>query len=177
MKVGTADEWGQEPLRRVVFSLGSNLGEPVQNLQAAVSLLRATPRLEVVSVSGVYRTAPVGFADQPDFWNIVVLADTTLSAPIILDRAHAIEDGLGRIRVFRNGPRTVDVDIIVISDQVMKTDELVVPHPRAHERAFVLVPWLEVDPEGAIPGKGRVDRILSTLDTSGVERCADLVIT
>lgn len=167
---------GMAPLRMVTYSLGSNLGDRLEYLQSAVELLRMTPGLTVTGVSSVYETEPVGYLDQPDFLNIVVVAESTLASTVMLERAHAIEEGLDRVRTIRNGPRTIDIDLIAVGDRVINGDIITLPHPRAHERAFVLVPWLEVDPAAVLVGHGRVADLVEKLNTSGVRRRDDLGI-
>lgn len=161
---------GMKPLRRAVMSLGGNSGEVLETLQEAVELIAATPDVVVTDVSGVYRTAPWGKTDQPDFLNIVLIAETMLVSDILLERLQTIENYLGRVRDERWGPRTVDIDLIVLGDRVRTDDVLTLPHPRAHERAFVLVPWLEADPAAHLPGRGDVADLLDTVGTDGVER-------
>lgn len=161
---------GMKPLRRAVFSLGGNEGDVLETLQKAVDAIASTPDVVVTDVSSVYRTAPVGKTDQPDFLNIVLLAETMMPSSILLERVQAIETWLGRVRDERWGPRTIDIDLIRIGDRQRDDDHLTLPHPRAHERAFVLVPWLETDPAAEVPGVGGVAELLAGLDTSGVER-------
>ncbi|MGH3354509.1 MAG: 2-amino-4-hydroxy-6-hydroxymethyldihydropteridine diphosphokinase [Nocardioidaceae bacterium] len=157
------------PIRRGVLALGSNLGERFVNLQGAVSTLADTPEVVVVGVSPVYETKPVGGpADARDYLNAVVVIDTTLSAHTLLDRCLAVEDAYDRERGERGAPRTLDVDLIVLGDRRADDDELTLPHPRAHERAFVLKPWADIDPEGEVPGQGRVSDLLGKLDLEDV---------
>ena len=125
---------------KAVFSLGSNMGNPFAHLRDAVRLISETPGLHDVVVSPVYVTAPVGGVQQDDFLNLVVVATSDLPPSVLLERAHVIEDAHGRERTIPNGPRTLDVDLICVGDETVTTDELTLPHPRAHERAFVLVP-------------------------------------
>jgi len=167
---------GMSTKRHVVFSLGSNLGDRLAALQEAVADLKETPGMSVTAVSGVYETAAVGPLQQPDFLNAVVLADSTLASNVMLDRCLAIEDALGRVRTVPGGPRTIDVDLIAVSDRVTSNERLTLPHPRAAERAFVLIPWLEVDPDAELVGHGSVAGLLAGLDTSGVRRRDDLII-
>ncbi|MFT4216923.1 MAG: 2-amino-4-hydroxy-6-hydroxymethyldihydropteridine diphosphokinase [Micropruina sp.] len=168
---------GMVPLRQVVFSLGSNLGDRLAHLQGAVDLLRMTPTLTIVDVSSVYETAPVGTVlDQPDFLNIVVRADSTLASLVLLERAQAIEENFQRTREVPGGARTLDVDLVVVGNRVKNTPVLTLPHPRAHERAFVLLPWLEIDPAAVVPERGPVADLLRDVDTSGVRRRDDLAI-
>jgi 2-amino-4-hydroxy-6-hydroxymethyldihydropteridine diphosphokinase len=165
------------PIRPTVLSLGSNVGDRLANLQGAVDALQDTPEVHLMSVSSIYETAPIDAPEgSPDFFNAIVLADTTLSVGMLLDRAQAIEAAFGRERAELNAPRTLDVDLIVVGDRLSHTEELTLPHPRAHERAFVLVPWLEVDEQAYIPGKGKVSELLDGVDTSTVVRRDDLAI-
>jgi len=166
------------PIRRVVVALGSNLGERLVNLQAAVDSLADTPEVWVTNVSPVYETEPVGTPeDSKDFLNAVVLLDTTLSARTLLDRAHAIEAAYGRERgddVEPNAPRTLDVDLIVVGDRIADGPEMVLPHPRAAERAFVLAPWFDVEPDASIPGYGEIAALLDKVGRDGISRRDDL---
>ena len=169
---------GMKPLRKVVYSIGSNLGDRLGNVQGAVDAISDTPDVIVVDVSSVYETTPVGGpADSPLFLNIVVVAETTLEPQTLVERAFAIEEAYGRARDGeRWGPRTLDVDLIMVGNAVVDQEDLKLPHPLAHERAFVLVPWYEVDPTGEIAGKGAIGDLLSRADSSGVVRRDDLVI-
>ncbi|MEJ7689981.1 MAG: 2-amino-4-hydroxy-6-hydroxymethyldihydropteridine diphosphokinase [Nocardioidaceae bacterium] len=163
------------PIRPAVLALGSNVGERHANLQGAVNSLADTPEVHVVAVSSVYETEPV---DAPEgsrtFLNAILLADTTLSVATLLDRAKAVEAAYGRERGERHAPRTLDVDLIVVGDRVCDTPDLTLPHPLAHERGFVLVPWHEIDEQAEIPGKGKVSDLLDGLDIGGVVRREDL---
>jgi 2-amino-4-hydroxy-6-hydroxymethyldihydropteridine diphosphokinase len=168
---------GMRPIRQAVLAVGSNLGDRLDKLQGGVSALEDTPEVTVVAISSVYETEPVGGPAESDkFLNAVVLIDTTLTVHTLLDRALAIEDAFGRERSEPGAPRTLDVDVIVVGNRVAEDEQLVLPHPRAHERAFVLVPWLEIDPEGEIPGKGFVADLIGDVDTSGVVKREDLEI-
>ena len=164
------------PIRRVVIGLGSNLGERFANLQGAVGALADTPDVWVTGVSGIYESQPVDCPpDSKTFLNAVVLADTTLSAHRLLDRALAIESAFGRDRSGeRNAPRPLDVDLIVVGNRKADDDELTLPHPRAHERAFGLVPWHEVEPDAEIPGQGPIAELLEKTGQSGVVRREDV---
>jgi len=143
-------------MTRVVLALGSNLGDRLANLQAAVDALCGPGGLGFVAVSPVYETAPVGGPGQPDFLNAVLLASTALPARAVLDRAHAAEAARRRVRGVAGGPRTLDVDIISYDDVVSEDPGLTLPHPRAHQRAFVLVPWHDVEPAARLAGHGPV---------------------
>ena len=157
------------PIRRGILALGSNLGERFNNLQGAVSTLADTPEVVVVGLSPVYETKPVGGPeDARDFLNAVVAIDTTLSAHTLLERCLAVEDAFDRERGERNAPRTLDVDLIVLGERLADDEDLRLPHPRAHERAFVLKPWADIEPDAEIPGQGRIADLLGKLDLDGI---------
>ena len=166
------------PIRRVVISIGSNLGERRTNLQGAVDSLSDTPEVWVTDVSPVYETVPMDSpADARDYLNAVVLLDTTLSARTLLDRAFAIEAAYGRDRSEEsdeNSPRTLDVDLIVVGDRRADDDDLVLPHPRAGERAFVLAPWHDVEPDAEIPDVGAIADLLEKSGREGVTLREDI---
>lgn len=164
------------PIRRAVLSIGSNLGDRRLNLQGAVDSLVDTPEVWVTGVSPVYETEPIDSReDAKDYLNAVVLLDTTLSARTLLDRAQAIESAYGRERDgSHNAPRTLDVDLIVVGDRRSDKDELRLPHPRAGERAFVLVPWSDLEPDAEIPGVGAIAELIDKVGTDGVTRRDDI---
>jgi 2-amino-4-hydroxy-6-hydroxymethyldihydropteridine diphosphokinase len=153
---------------RAVLALGANLGDRVEALQSAVDTLARAGK--VLAVSPVYQTAPVGGPEQPDYFNAVVVLETSLSVRALLDLAHDIENAAGRVRLERWGPRTLDVDIIAFDDVVSDDPVLTLPHPRARERAFVLMPWLDAAPDAVLVGYGAVADLVATLDTGGVRR-------
>jgi 2-amino-4-hydroxy-6-hydroxymethyldihydropteridine diphosphokinase len=152
---------------RVVIALGSNLGDRMASLQGAVDALCGPPGLSYLAVSPVYETAPVGGPSQPDFLNAVLLATTVRPARAVLARGQAAEAARRRVRTVAWGPRTLDVDIIAYGDVVSDDPALTLPHPRAHERAFVLAPWHDVDPDAKIPGRGAVADLLAGLAATG----------
>jgi len=160
--------------RRAAIALGSNQGNRLETLQGAVDALAETDGLEIAAVSSVFETDPVGGPQQPDYLNAVVVVLTTMSARDLLGRAHEIEQRFGRVRTQRWGPRTLDVDIVAVGDELVDEPDLVVPHPRAAERAFVLLPWLDADPDAALPGHGPIADLLAGLDTTGVRPRGDL---
>ena len=169
---------GMKPLRKVVYSIGSNLGDRLGNVQGAVDALSDTPDVIVVDISSVYETKPFGGPpDSPLFLNIVVIAETTLEPRTLVERAFAIEDAYGRTRDGgRWGPRTLDVDLIMVGNTSTDTEDLRLPHPLAGERAFVLLPWLEIDAKGEIPGVGKVADLAGQVSGEGVVRRDDLLI-
>jgi 2-amino-4-hydroxy-6-hydroxymethyldihydropteridine diphosphokinase len=153
----------------VVLALGSNLGDRLATLQAAVAAL-AGPPLTATAVSGVYETAPVGGPPQDDYLNAVLLGDWAGSCADLLSRGQAIEAELGRVRAQRWGPRTLDIDVIACGAERSDDPHLTLPHPRAHERAFVLAPWLDADPDAVLPGHGPVAALLAAIGAAGVRR-------
>jgi 2-amino-4-hydroxy-6-hydroxymethyldihydropteridine diphosphokinase len=162
---------GLRPIRRVVLALGSNVGDRNANLQGALNALADTPDLEVVAVSPVYETEDIyGTEGSPPFLNAVVVADSTLQARSLLERALAIEDAFGRVRTSRGAPRTLDVDLVIVGDRVIDEPDFVLPHPKAHERAFILIPWAEVSADDVLPGHGSVGELVTQVDKSGVTR-------
>jgi 2-amino-4-hydroxy-6-hydroxymethyldihydropteridine diphosphokinase len=161
--------------RRAVLALGSNLRDRLEHLQETVDALADTPGCEVVAVSPIYETEPVGGpSDQPRYLNAVIVVATIVPPGLLLERAHAIEDAFARVRQERWGPRTIDVDLISYGDQISDDPALTIPHPRAHERAFVLAPWHDVDPDAEIAGRGTVADLLAAVGTGGVRRRDDL---
>jgi len=132
--------------RRAYLGIGSNLGDRLEHLQLAVDDLAAADGVDLVAVSPVYETEPVGGPEQPDYLNAVVAVDTTLTAHELLRVAQAIEAEADRVRTVRWGPRTLDVDVLLVEGVQVEEPDLVVPHPRMTERAFVLVPLADLDP-------------------------------
>ena len=155
---------GQRPARRaarqVVLALGSNLGDRLATMQAGIDNLAAAPGLDMRAVSAVFETSPVGGPGQPDYLNAVLLAVSALPGEDILGYTQAAEHAQARVRSVRWGPRTLDIDIISIDDETSDDPKLTLPHPRAHERAFVLLPWHDVDPGATLPGFGKVGGLI-----------------
>jgi len=147
-----ASQVASAPKRRCYLGLGSNLGAKARNLAAALSLLARRPGLSLQRVSSVYRTRPVGLPHQPDFLNLVASVDSELSPTDLLKAALYAEKQLGRVRTVRWGPRTVDVDILLIDQLQIAEPSLTVPHPRLRERQFVLTPLAEIAPDLELPG-------------------------
>jgi 2-amino-4-hydroxy-6-hydroxymethyldihydropteridine diphosphokinase len=154
----------------VVLALGSNLGDRQDILQGAVDAIVGLPGIRVTAVSPIYETVPVGGPAQPDYLNAIVLADAARPARELLDRLHEIEAAFDRVRAVRWGPRTLDIDVIDFGGERSDDPALTLPHPRAHERAFVLGPWRDVDPDAALPGRGLVAELLAEADRSGLRR-------
>jgi 2-amino-4-hydroxy-6-hydroxymethyldihydropteridine diphosphokinase len=142
----------------VLLGLGANLGDPVAQLASGVAALRAV--VDVRAVSSVWRSEPVGYAAQPDFYNLVVVAESGLDPLALLDHAQRVESGMGRVRTFPNAPRTLDVDLLAAGLAVLDTPRLVLPHPRLAERGFVLHPLAEVAPGWRHPVLGATAREL-----------------
>ena len=161
---------------RAVLSVGANLGDRLGTLQGCVQAIAELPDTDVLAVSPVYQTAPVGGPPQPDYLNAVLLIQTGLPPRGLLDAIGGIEARFGRVRAERFGPRTLDIDVISYAGQVSDDPELTLPHPRAHERAFVLAPWRDIDPDAELPGHGPVDRLLAGLDQAGVQQVPGAVL-
>jgi 2-amino-4-hydroxy-6-hydroxymethyldihydropteridine diphosphokinase len=150
---------------RAYVALGSNLGDREQTLRDAVAALGSEPDVEIAAVSGLIETEPVGYLDQPRFVNGVVALDTRLSARALLELLLDVERRFGRSRdgVPAQGPRTLDLDLLLYGDDELDEPGLQVPHPRMHERAFVLGPLAEIAPELEIPGRGEVQALVARL--------------
>lgn len=146
---------------KAVIALGSNLGNPKENLDLAIALLREAT--EVLKVSSYYVTKPVGYEDQPDFVNAVCIIESELPAIDLLHMLHGIEKAMGRERTIKWGPRTIDLDIIQYGSLLSKAEELTLPHPRAHERKFVLEPWYEIEPEAILLTHGKIFELIKNL--------------
>jgi dihydropteroate synthase len=168
-RAGALGRGGAEQGVRAVLAIGANLGDRLGTLRAAVAALGRVPGTTVLAVSPVYETDPVGGPDQPAYLNAVLTVRTTLRPRELLRAVNGVEAAFGRVREVRFGPRTLDIDIIGYGDQTSDDPVLTLPHPRARERAFVLVPWLDLDPDAALPG-GRVADLLPGLDVRGVRR-------
>lgn len=148
-------------------ALGSNLDDPRTQVEHGFEALASLPRTVLAARSRLYRTPPWGVSDQPDFINAVARLETSLSPRELLDALLAIEMRAGRVRGVRNGPRILDLDLLTYDDRVIDEPDLAVPHPRLHERAFVLLPLADVAPDFRVPGRGRVSDLLARVDTTG----------
>jgi 2-amino-4-hydroxy-6-hydroxymethyldihydropteridine diphosphokinase len=145
---------------RAYVALGSNLGDPLATVQAAFEALRTLPDSVLVAASPLYRSAPVGLRNQPDFINGVAALDTQLTAEVLLEELFAIEARFGRKRDFHHAPRTLDLDLLLFGCETRASPRLDLPHPRMHERAFVLLPLLDLAPGIAIPGRGPASELM-----------------
>ena len=146
---------------KAVIALGANIGNPKENLDLAITLLREAT--DLVSVSRYYATAPVGGPEQPDYLNAVCIIESELPAVDLLSLLHGIEKTLGRERIEHWGPRTIDLDLIQYGSLLSNSQELALPHPRAHERRFVLEPWHEIEPEAILLTHGKISQLLAQL--------------
>lgn len=146
---------------KAVIALGANIGNPKEQMDIAVSLLREA--LEVTAVSSYFTTAPVGGPEQPDYLNAVCIAESELPAAELLSLLHGIEKTLGRERIEHWGPRTIDLDLIQYGAILSYAEELTLPHPRAHERRFVLEPWAQVEPDALLLTHGKISELLAQL--------------
>lgn len=151
-------------------ALGANLGDPVSSLKAAVEALKTLPRTRFIKASGFFRTAPVGLRNQPDFINAVAALETELSPAELLAELFAVEARFGRQRSVKNAPRTLDLDLLLHGEARSDDPDLTLPHPRMHQRAFVLAPLAEVAPEVSVPGHGRVVDLLAACRDQTIER-------
>lgn len=157
-------------MTRAALALGSNLEDPEKQVTRGFEEIAALPLTMLVARSPLYRTAPVGYAEQPDFVNACALVETGLAPRALLDALLAVEERHGRVRNIPNGPRTLDLDIILYGDRVIDEPGLRVPHPRSHERAFVLRPLLDVWPDAEIPGKGPAAHLLQLVAPGAATR-------
>lgn len=149
-------------------ALGANIGDPLRQIEAGFTALAALPGTRLIARSSLYRSAPVGYADQPDFINAVALIETTLTPHALLDAVLGIERENGRVREFPNAPRTLDLDIVLYGDVILRESGLTIPHARMLERAFVMVPLAEIAPDTVVPGQGRVSDLARRVDAASV---------
>lgn len=156
-------------MNTVVLGLGSNMGDRLKNLNTAVHALSLLPSTNVVKASGVYITKPVGFDEQDDFYNAAVIIETQLSPYVVLGACLGIEADMGRVRRQKNGPRIIDIDVLLYESFSSDSFELTLPHPRIKERAFVMVPLLDLFPSGRAPGLYFAPH-LKEIGTEGVEK-------
>ncbi|CAN2225905.1 FolK 7,8-dihydro-6-hydroxymethylpterin-pyrophosphokinase [Candidatus Nanopelagicaceae bacterium] len=146
---------------KAVIALGANIGDPREQMDLAIALLKES--LEVSAVSSYFTTAPVGGPEQPDYLNAICIAESELPAADLLALLHGVEKVLGRERIEHWGPRTIDLDLIQYGSLLSYADELLLPHPRAHERRFVLEPWSQVEPDAILLTHGKISDLLEQL--------------
>jgi 2-amino-4-hydroxy-6-hydroxymethyldihydropteridine diphosphokinase len=157
-------------MTEAVLGLGANLGEPEAALRGAVAAINALPHTTVIAASHVYRTAPVGGPEQQDYCNAVVRIGTALPPEELLAAVLDIEQTWHRTREVHWGPRTLDIDVLTYGTVHQDDPVLTLPHPRAHVRGFVLLPWLEIDPDAELPGRGRIAALVAEVDVRDVVR-------
>lgn len=158
-----------------VIALGSNLAEPARQVRAALSALEAHPQIQIEKTSSLYVTAPIGYDDQPDFVNAVCSVRTSLDGVSLLAVLNRIEADFGRERTFRNAPRTLDLDIIDFDGISSDDPHLTLPHPRAHERSFVMKPLAEILPDFVLGGHGRAADLAAALGEEGIRLLEEAV--
>lgn len=152
------------------IALGSNLDNPIDTVQAAIQTIASQPSITLTKASSLYRTAPVGLAGQPDFINAVIAVETDLAPDDLLTTLLNIEAEFGRVRREKNGPRTLDLDVLLYDQVTLHHDHLTIPHPRLHLRAFVLVPLAEIAPNLTLPGRGTVGAWLPAVANQAIHR-------
>ena len=152
------------------IALGANLLEPEEQVRAGFEALAMLPNTLLAAMSSLYRSAPVGYLDQPDFVNAVARIDTALEPRQLLDALLGIEKRFGREREFPNSPRTLDLDIILYGEREVREPGLTIPHPRMHERAFVVVPLAEIAPQAIVPGLGTASDLVARVDASSLTK-------
>lgn len=157
---------------RAYIALGSNLQDPRQQVLNALQELAELPETQVVARSSLYRTAPVGYDNQPDFINAAAELRTSLTPHALLRQLLSLESAHGRERPFPNAPRALDLDVLMMDALEIHDSELTLPHPRMHERGFVLLPLAEIAPDLVIPGRGKVSELAQRCLDQGVERLA-----
>ena len=155
-------------MSKIYIALGSNLEEPSQQIYKAINLINSIDELSVTHTSSLYKTKPIGKVDQPDFINAAIKLEGDISPENLHTALQDIETQAGRIRKELNEPRTLDLDILLIDDLIMKTKKLTIPHPRMHQRQFVIVPLFEINQKLNIPGIGPINKILKMLPDQGV---------
>lgn len=157
----------------VWIGLGSNLGDPAKQVNTAVASLDRLPQSRLLACSGLYRSAPMGPQDQPDYINAVAGVETALPAEVLLENLQSIEQAHARVRGEHWGPRTLDLDILLYGDEIIKTQRLTVPHPGIADRNFVLAPLAELAPQLSVPGLSTVQVLRDAVSNEGLERVAD----
>lgn len=170
----TISEANLGAFRSVVYlGLGSNLQQPAQQIHRALREIDELPGVSLVRISSLYASAPIGNPNQPTFMNAVAQIETTLSPQSLMQRLLQLEASHQRVRAEKNGPRTLDLDILLFNDWHIQEPQLTLPHPRLHERAFVLLPLLELAPEIDVPGLGRLDAWLPKVADQSIRKIGE----
>jgi len=151
-------------MARAYVALGSNLDEPIEQVQKGIEAVKNLPTTKLIQASSLYKTVPVGYDDQPDFINAVVSVETRLPCEAFLMRLLEIEFEFGRVRTFPNAPRVIDLDLLMYGDEVRTSDFITIPHARMHERAFVIMPLAEIAPDLVLETGGAVTDLVATLN-------------
>lgn len=153
----------------IYVALGSNLEQPLQQLQRACDHLQSSPDIQLTRASRIYKSSPVGPQDQPDFYNAMVAIESTLSPQQLLTQLQHIEQQQQRVRLRHWGPRTIDLDLILYGDHIIQEENLVVPHPRMQERHFVLLPLADLVPNLTLPDGTKLNELIESLDTHDIQ--------
>ena len=159
-------------MHNIFIGLGSNLDNPQQKIKDAICLIKKIDDVNIIATSSLYETPHVGFLDQPNFINAVVQISSSINYNELLVKLFGIEHIFGRIRKEKNGPRTLDLDILLFDDLILESNSLTIPHPRMHERLFVLIPLLEISPIIQIPKYGSVHSLISGLKVQNIKKVA-----
>jgi 2-amino-4-hydroxy-6-hydroxymethyldihydropteridine diphosphokinase len=162
-------------MKQAYIALGSNLSDPIAQVRTAIAALNQIPRTEVIQVSSLYRTPPIGYAADevaqvPDFINAAAALKTDLSPLELLEALFVIENAAGRERPYRYAPRILDCDLLLYEDVILNSEKLTLPHPRMHERGFVLLPLFEIAPELSIPNHGKISTLLQPHLHTGIQK-------
>jgi 2-amino-4-hydroxy-6-hydroxymethyldihydropteridine diphosphokinase len=162
-------------MKQAYIALGSNLADPIAQIRTAIKALENIPQTKVIKVSSLYRTPPIGYAADevaqvPDFINAVAELKTELSPVELLDALFVIENAAGRERPYRYAPRILDCDLLLYENEVLNTEKLTLPHPRMHERGFVLLPLFEIAPQLSIPNHGKISALMQPYLNTGIQK-------
>lgn len=162
-------------MKQAYIALGSNLADPIAQVRTAIAALGKIPQTQVIKVSSLYRTSPIGYAADevaqvPDFINAVVQLKTELSPVDLLDALFVIEKAAGRERPYRYAPRILDCDLLLYENEILNSEKLTLPHPRMHERGFVLLPLFEIEPQLSIPNRGKISALLHPHLYTGIKK-------
>ena len=157
-------------MHNIFIGLGSNIDDPQQKIKDAINLIEEINDINIIATSSLYETSPVGFLDQPNFINAVVQISSTINYNDLLIKLLDIELKFGRIRKEKNGPRTLDLDILLFDDLILISESLIIPHPRMHERLFVLMPLNDIDENIVIPNHGLIKHIIKKLAPEKINR-------